>query len=221
MKNIAAALIKAKTKFEAIHKNKLNPHFKSRYVSLDGILEVITEPLCEVGIVLIQPTIIRDGFTVLSTQLIHAESGESIESELIIPNQSDPQKLGSAMTYYRRFSICSLLAIAADDDDDGNTAVKNSTNTTTAFRSSPPSTAVSVLKPTQASYSTNAAQYQADLKKAFEILEWEPTRKAGWAKTINPAPFSGWSDSDWQLALARAYAEIDKMNETTSVKAVV
>lgn len=64
-------------------------------------------------------------------------------------------------------------------------------------------------------YSTNATQYQADLKKAFEILAWEPTKKAGWAKTINPSPFDRWSDADWQTALKKAYSEIDKLNEQT------
>lgn len=69
-------------------------------------------------------------------------------------------------------------------------------------------------------YSTNATQYQADLKKAFEILEWEPTKKAGWAKTINPAPFGQWSDGDWESALSKAYSEIDQMNENTIVEIV-
>ena len=32
------------------------------------------------------------------------------------------------MTYYRRFSICSLLAIAPDDDDDGTTAKATTIN---------------------------------------------------------------------------------------------
>lgn len=75
--------------------------------------------------------------------------------------------------------------------------------------------------PAPIAYSINAVQYQADLKKAFEILDWEPTKKAGWAKTINPLPFAQWSDGDWQSALAKAYAEIDKMNESTPVEVVV
>ncbi len=62
---------------------------------------------------------------------------------------------------------------------------------------------------------TNTTQYQSDLKKAFEILDWEPVKKAGWAKTINPQPFANWSDSDWQSALVKAYSEIDRMNELT------
>jgi ERF superfamily len=122
MKLITTALIAAKAKFKPIHKNKVNPHFKSKYATLDEILEAIAPALLANNLLLIQPTIAKDNLTVLKTILIHAESGEQLESELTIPVITDPQKLGAAMTYYRRFSICSLLAIAPDDDDDGTTA---------------------------------------------------------------------------------------------------
>ena len=122
MKLITAALIKAKANFKPIHKSKINPHFKSKYAGLDAILDAITTALTDVGVLLIQPTSIIEDKVILNTILIHAESGEQIESNLLIPTQSDPQKLGSALTYYRRFSLCALLAIAPDEDDDGNTA---------------------------------------------------------------------------------------------------
>jgi len=127
MKLITAALIAAKSQFKPIHKNKVNPHFKSKYATLDEILEAIAPALLVNNLLLIQPTIVKDHITVLRTILIHAESGEQLESELTIPVIADPQKLGAAMTYYRRFSICSLLAIAPDDDDDGTTAKATTT----------------------------------------------------------------------------------------------
>ena len=122
MKLITTALIAAKAQFKPIHKNKVNPHYKSKYSTLDEILEAIAPALLANNLLLIQPTLVKDNSTVLKTILIHAESGEQLESELTIPAITDPQKLGAAMTYYRRFSICSLLAIAPDDDDDGTTA---------------------------------------------------------------------------------------------------
>ena len=127
MKLITAALIAAKAQFNPIHKNKVNPHFKSKYATLDEIIEAIAPALLVNNLLLIQPTIVKDNITVLKTILIHAESGEQLESELTIPAIADPQKLGAAMTYYRRFSICSLLAIAPDDDDDGTTAKATAT----------------------------------------------------------------------------------------------
>jgi ERF superfamily len=132
MKLITAALIAAKAQFTPIHKNKVNPHFNYKYATLDEILEAIAPALLANNLLLIQPTIAKDNLTVLKTILIHAESGEQLESELTIPAISDPQKLGAAMTYYRRFSICSLLAIAPDDDDDGTTAKATATVKTTS-----------------------------------------------------------------------------------------
>jgi ERF superfamily len=132
MKLITAALINAKAQFTPIHKNKVNPHFKSKYATLDEILEAIAPALLANNLLLIQPTLVKDNLTVLKTLLIHAESGEQLESELTIPAIADPQKLGAAMTYYRRFSICSLLAIAPDDDDDGTTAKATATVKTTS-----------------------------------------------------------------------------------------
>jgi hypothetical protein len=187
MKNIAAALIKARQSFPAIHKNKINPHFKSKYASLDSILEAITSPLSDNGLVLIQPTVIKDGAIFLTTQLIHSESGEIIESELIIPPQSDPQKLGSALTYYRRFSICTLLAIAADDDDDGSTATSNSVPNKVA--SAKPSADIEAAR--------------KELRDLTEGLGWDGTKKAEWAKSINPAPFAQWQLTDWQQGISR------------------
>ena len=127
MKLITTALIAAKAQFTPIHKNKVNPHFNYKYATLDEILEAIAPALLANNLLLIQPTIVKDNSTVLKTILIHAESGEQLESELTILAITDPQKLGAAMTYYRRFSICSLLAIAPDDDDDGTTAKATTT----------------------------------------------------------------------------------------------
>jgi hypothetical protein len=128
-KNIATSLIAAKKNFKPIAKSKTNPHFKSKYASLDSILDAITEALSDAGLVLIQPTSITPaGVSIIKTILIHAESNDRIESELALPTVTDPQKLGSALTYYRRYGICNLLAIAPDEDDDGAAAVQKSTS---------------------------------------------------------------------------------------------
>lgn len=72
-------------------------------------------------------------------------------------------------------------------------------------------------EPVPVVYSTNATQYQNDLKKAMEILGWSGTVKAEWAKSINPQPFSVWTDADWMSALTKAYAEIDKINDVETL----
>ena len=118
--NLATALIAAKHNFKPILKTKTNPHYKSKYACLDSILDAISEALAASDLLLIQPTEIENGIPILKTILIHAPTGDRFESILPLPVLTDPQKLGSALTYYRRYGICNLLAISPDEDDDGS-----------------------------------------------------------------------------------------------------
>ena len=63
----------------------------------------------------------EDGAPWMKTSLIHT-SGEKVEADLPISG-ADPQKMGSAMTYARRYSVLNLLGAVADEDDDAETAV--------------------------------------------------------------------------------------------------
>ena len=114
-------LLEVKKQIGTLSKNSKNPFFKSKYLDLTSLLEAVEPVLIENGIILLQP--LSEGRVV--TLLIDAEDGSKIvESEIAIPeNITDPQKLGSAITYFRRYTLKSLLAIA-EDDDDGNLAAK-------------------------------------------------------------------------------------------------
>jgi hypothetical protein len=120
MKNLLTAIAKAKQEFKPIERSGYNPHFKSRYATLDRVLSAIDESLTRHDLVLMQPTLVRDGQTIVKTVIYHTASGEEISSELLLPSNLEPQKMGSAISYYRRYGLCSLLAIVADEDDDGN-----------------------------------------------------------------------------------------------------
>ncbi len=61
---------------------------------------------------------------VVITQIIDVDSGEKIESFMRLPALTNPQQLGSAISYYRRYSLVSLLTLASTDDD-GAEAAKN------------------------------------------------------------------------------------------------
>jgi hypothetical protein len=59
----------------------------------------------------------------LTTLIMHADSGEYIESTYNIhPTKNDPQATGSAITYARRYALVSILCLNVDDDDDANKA---------------------------------------------------------------------------------------------------
>lgn len=120
MKNLSQALVKFHANLKPIRKDAQNPFFESDYLTLSGILDAVRQPLAANGLALIQSMRVNDSTTILVTKLIH-ESGEEISSEMIMPVLNDPQKLGSLITYYKRYQLQALLGIStADEDDDGN-----------------------------------------------------------------------------------------------------
>lgn len=131
---IATALVAAQDDLRPIAKDSTNPAFRSRFASLDVILETVRPILAAQGLAVVQgaESPIMDaegGITAFSveTMLVHS-SGEWITSQAVMPlAKVDPQGSGSAMTYGRRYSLSALLALATDDDDDGNSATTPST----------------------------------------------------------------------------------------------
>jgi hypothetical protein len=124
MKEIAAALVKAKRAFGPALKDKSNPHFKSRYADLATCIEAVDDALLEAGIVFYQETSEDSAGVTVETVFLH-QSGESLRcGKLHVPAaKQDPQGYGSALTYARRYSLMAACGIAAEDDD-GNAASK-------------------------------------------------------------------------------------------------
>ncbi len=106
-------LWKAKQKIGAVSKNAKNPHFKNNYADINALTKEVEPILLEYGLLMMQPIV--DGY--VSTVIMDAESGESISSSMQLPNIQDPQKIGSAITYYRRYTLQSLLCLQTEDDD--------------------------------------------------------------------------------------------------------
>jgi hypothetical protein len=119
IKNIAAALQLFHLKMGKVSKSANNPFFKSKYAPLPDILAAISDPLDESGLTFSQ---FPDGDS-LTTILMHPESGEWMEASYSMhPVKSDPQSVGSAITYARRYALGAILALNIDEDDDGNKA---------------------------------------------------------------------------------------------------
>ena len=121
--NIYIKLFEAKKEIGKITKDAKNPFFKSDYLSLNGLLTAVEAVLVNHGLVLIQP--ITDGHvtTMIIDTEAEADQEDHVKSSIQLPTISDPQKLGSAITYYRRYTLQSLLGLQAEDDD-GNAATK-------------------------------------------------------------------------------------------------
>ena len=117
--SIYKKLFEAKKEIGKISKDSKNPFFKSNYLSLGGLIDAVEAVLQKHDLILLQP--IEAEW--VKTQIIDIEDGEKVQSEMHLPNITDPQKLGSAITYFRRYTLESLLGLKAEDDD-GNLAAK-------------------------------------------------------------------------------------------------
>lgn len=120
IKEIASALKDWHALEISVTKDAVNPHFKSKFTSLDNIIATIRAPLSKCGLAFAQ---FPDGDG-LTTILTHT-SGEWIKSTANLKlAKEDPQGQGSAYTYARRYALSAVLGLATDEDDDGNEASK-------------------------------------------------------------------------------------------------
>jgi hypothetical protein len=90
--------------------------YNYKYVDLNQIIEKLTPLLREEGLVLTQPILDGSVITIIEDA---KNADDSISSEIPLPLNLDPQKLGSAITYFRRYTLVSLLALTSEEDDDG------------------------------------------------------------------------------------------------------
>lgn len=121
------AMLAAQSELEHATKDSKNPHLKNKYASLGSVLDTVKPVLNKHGLVLTQyiTGVNQQMFpnsTAVITKITHADSGFSTEDNQIITlPKSDPQGLGSAITYARRYGIKTMLGIN-EEDDDGNAA---------------------------------------------------------------------------------------------------
>jgi hypothetical protein len=116
---LSAALCKFHGAMGKVGKDSVNPHFRNKYASLSNIIEAVTPHLNAVGLTVVQmPT--TEG---LETLLLH-ESGEYISSlsTIAAKDPMNPQAVGSAITYARRYAMGAVLSLNIDEDDDANAA---------------------------------------------------------------------------------------------------
>lgn len=152
IKEIAAALADFQSEVKDPARDGENPHFRSKYVQIDGLLAAVRPILSKHGLSVVQSTG-GDGQDIsVTTEIMHT-SGEWIRTDALILKavKADPQGAGSAVTYGRRYSLSAALGVAWDDDDDGNAA--------------------SAPKPTpksKAKAKDNRAEYMAKIKNAMQ-----------------------------------------------------
>lgn len=125
---LAAALAKAQGAMKPAGKSAENPFFKSKYADLPAIVSACRIALAENNLAVVQRTDFDEARTFIETVLMHG-SGQWISARYPVnPVKNDPQGMGSAVTYARRYSLAAIVGVVSDDDDDGNAASGKTTN---------------------------------------------------------------------------------------------
>lgn len=138
--NLGKALVGFHGDVEKVAFDGRNPQYRSKYVTLDALIDATKPILQKHGLSILQfPITSEDGKTGIKSMLVH-ESGEFIESEPLFmqpvrmvkggayEQAPDPQAAGSTISYLRRYSYQAILSLSTGEDDDGEKAMGRSSD---------------------------------------------------------------------------------------------
>jgi hypothetical protein len=211
---IAAALAKAQGQIQPAAKDKTNPAFRSRYADLTSIWEACRAPLTENGIAVVQmPVDSTDGRVALVTTLLHS-SGQFISSMVSTRLvKDDPQGVGSALTYLRRYSLAAMVGVVADEDDDGNAA---------SGRGAPPVQQRSEPRSQKSEARTQEPKSEAINGMTLEQAEARFAAKYGqWGKHYTlpkPTTVQGWINAGQELRDRLQREDVEALESQTAPK---
>lgn len=117
METAIKALAKAQTEMGRVLKNSENPHLKKKYADLGAVIDACFSALHTNGFAVMQPCGADERGQFVDTILAHA-SGELFTSRVyLIVDKQDMQRMGSAITYARRYGLLGMAGLAPEDDD--------------------------------------------------------------------------------------------------------
>ena len=125
--DLVQSLFSVQHHLQPVIKDANNPYYGNDYATLNCVLDTCRDILFSHGILMMQhpcaaPVELGAGHIGLETRFTHVQSGQWLSSTAVIPlPKNDPQGMGSAITYARRYSLCAMLGIVTEDDD-GNAA---------------------------------------------------------------------------------------------------
>tara|TARA_Y100001963_G_C6410829_1_gene278343 strand:- start:23 stop:427 length:405 start_codon:yes stop_codon:yes gene_type:complete len=124
--SIYKKLYKVQKEIGAISKDSTNPFYNSKYFDINSLIKQLMPILEKHNLLLLQPMSEGNQYS----KIVDVDTGDSVESFLSLPINLDAQKIGSAITYYRRYTLQSLLGLQAEDDDGNNASIpsKKTTN---------------------------------------------------------------------------------------------
>lgn len=223
IKELATALSKAQAEMNKAVKDSVNPFFekgatKGRYADLESVWDACREPLTKHGLSVIQLPTMLNNEPALETMLLHS-SGEWIcDVALLNPVKKDPQGVGSAISYMRRYALAAAVGVIQTDDD-GNDAMNFTSKT-----SQPKQQSVTKSQEIKQSAKTEAKAFLITDIQLQEIVKL--ARGAGWKddeiktrlSAITKKPdSSAWTAQDYNLVLAH-FTKLNAANPQLNVQ---
>jgi hypothetical protein len=229
---IAAALAKAQTEIKPAIKESNNPFFKSKYADFGSVVDACKSALVANDLVVTQPTTIINGQTALVTTLLHS-SGQWVRGVYPVnPIKNDPQAIGSAITYARRYALASIVGVVAEEDDDGEMAMGR--GQAQPVIKAKPAPKIELEQPVE-THTTEGNSEKSPVNGSGSGQDWRgvvihfgknkgtalgnlpPKSLDWWIREWNPQPFKGKIDDASQKlrdALDTAANDVADINET-------
>lgn len=124
MQKLYTKILEVQKRMKAILREETNPHFKSKFFDINGLIASLKPVLNEVKLVVIQPLTMVEGKRGIDTILFDPESCETQSFYIELPEATDAPKFGATCTYFRRYALTSLFLLEGEEDNDGETSKK-------------------------------------------------------------------------------------------------
>ena len=184
--SIYSKMLEVQKKVEAITKDETNPHFKSSYFDINGLLKELKPALNEVGLLVLQPVTQTESGLMLKTIVVDpSEPTETMEFSMALRQTQNPQELGSQITYFRRYSLQSLFSLQGEDDD-GNIATV-SAKSEPQYAPLPEKTEPETFDKSCEMCGVQFRTKYANAKTCFTCYKVKKASEASAANPINPA----------------------------------
>lgn len=120
--SIKQKLFFMKQELPILEKDKTNERTKSKYTSIDKILENLNPILIKYEVILMH-TVLGDVLRT-SIECVHSSLGDGIHSEMNMRQGISAQEKGAEITYFRRITLSALFGIQTEEDTDGEESKK-------------------------------------------------------------------------------------------------
>ncbi len=194
--NLWGALLRVQGKATKVRRDNTNPHFRSRYATLEAVWDTLRGPLHDAGLVVIQKAAgVTDGMVEVTTTVVHAKSGEADASTIVVPcPKADPQGVGSATTYACRYALMAYFGLPPSDDDGEAARVDNARQVDAPPRLSPDGEVVPTLEEALATHADSITAIKEALASgddAYALQCWdELSNAAKQALWVAPSKFT-------------------------------